>query len=442
VALGVRLTANEYVEEGLHPAETAEIAQAVENDVDFINASLGGYWRAHTMNAPMDEPYGYQLEQTAVITRAVSVPTIVTGRVMTIDMADHIVESGIADMVSMVRAQIADPELVKKTQEGRTAEIRPCIGALECVSSTLGGVFHCTVNPSAGHELDRPAIRPLTSPLANPRKVLVVGGGPAGMEAARTAALRGHEVVLYEMRRELGGQAIAAAQAPKRSDFAAITHWQAQELKRLDVTVKLNAAVDPDVVYKINPDVLIVATGSTPTSDGRQTARPGVLEGMNLPHVYSSWDLFGRGRRPEVGARAVVLDDLGEFEPLSVADELTSNGVEVIYVTPFDGLGQRLAARENTIEPTLRRLSAAGIQLLTRSHLTRITPDCVELDCGGRARSIQADSVFFVGIKDASRELADNIPDFEGTVSVVGDAAGYHTLARAIHDGDQAGRGV
>jgi 2,4-dienoyl-CoA reductase-like NADH-dependent reductase (Old Yellow Enzyme family) len=441
--VGLRLSSHEFVEEGLTPEESAQIAVALQDKVDYLNVSTGGYFRPDFISAPMDMPMGYQLDYSAVVTGAVSVPTIVTGRIMTMDMANHVVGSGISDMVSMVRGLIADPEIVNKSREDRTEQIRPCIGTLLCVGSTLQGSFACAVNPSAGHELERPALGGADTAAAVPRRVLVAGGGPAGMECARTAALRGHEVILYELRKELGGQVNLAAKAPYKADFGAIVRWQADELARLGVKVVLGHAVDPDVVADVDPDVLVVATGSEPRGDGVQLARPATpLPGMGLRHVYSSWDLFGAGRTPQTGQRALVYDDTGEYEPLAVADELVARGVKVTYLTGFDSFGERIFGKNNTLAQVLRRLVEGGVELVTRSCLLEIRAGEVLARVGDAERTFPADSVFFVGINAPSRDLLDYLDDFHGEVHTVGDAAGFHTLVRATHDGDALGRAI
>jgi NADPH-dependent 2,4-dienoyl-CoA reductase/sulfur reductase-like enzyme len=441
--IGLRVTSQEFVENGLTPPETAEISVALQDKIDYLNVSYGSFFRSDAIVGPADYPLGYQLDSSAVVTRAVSVPTIVTGRITTMDLANHVVGSGISDMVSMVRGLIADPEIVKKSAEDRTEQIRPCIGAVMCNGSTLSGSFACAVNPSAGHELERPPLGGSDTRAAVPRRVLVAGGGPAGMECARSAALRGHEVILYELRKQLGGQINLAAKAPYKADFGAIVRWQADELARLGVKVVLDHAVDPDVVAAVDPDVLVLATGSEPRKDGIQLARPATpLPGMELKHVYSSWDLFGAGRTPEVGQRALVYDDTGEYEPLAVADELVSRGVAVTYVTGFDSFGERIFGKHNTLAHVLRRLVEGNVELITRSCLMEITPGQVRARVGDAERTFDPDSVFFVGINAPNRELADYLGDFRGEVRTVGDAAGFHTLVRATHDGDEAGRAI
>jgi 2,4-dienoyl-CoA reductase-like NADH-dependent reductase (Old Yellow Enzyme family) len=439
--MGLRLTSHEFVEGGLVPELTAQIATAVEAKVDYINVSLGGYWKPEEITGPTDRALGYQMDYSSIVTKAVSVPTMVTGRFMSLDTAEHVIESGAADMVSMVRGLIADPEIVSKTAAGKAAQVRPCIGILECVSSTLSGSFSCAVNPAAGHERELPPHETVKAEVA--RRVLVVGGGPAGMEAARSAALRGHQVSLYELRRRLGGQVQIAARAPYRSDYAAITAWQEDELRRLGVRIVLNTGVDPDIVAELAPDVLVIATGSEPRTDGTQLMRPVTpIDGAHLPNVYTSWDLFGAGRRAEPGGHAVVFDDTGLYEGLAVADELVSRGIEVTFVTPLDGLAERIAVRSTVVAPTLQRLGEANVRVMPRHVVTAVSPRSVEVRCGETTRELEADSLFLVGYNVPNRDLLEYLGDFPGEVHLVGDAAGFHSLSQAIHDGDAVGRRI
>ena len=232
-------------------------------------------------------------------------------------------ESGAADMVSMVRALIADPELVNKARRGEENRIRPCIGSsIGCVGQLMStGVLSCVVNVAAAKETTV-SFEP-EGVAAVPKRVLVVGGGPAGLEAARTAALRGHEVELHEATRRLGGQVAIAASAPHRSDIGAITEWLVDEIERLGVTIRLSSMVEPDIVDEVDPDEVIVATGSTPRRDGFQLATPVTpIPGHDLAHVYT---LVGRLRlrRPGRGRGTVrrlrrhrdVRGDLGRRRP-------------------------------------------------------------------------------------------------------------------------------
>ena len=297
--VGIRISGDEFIEGGIDHIEAEAIARELEGDIDFLDVSMGTYWRFHKFLSTLDDPLGYELDTNAHVTKVVDVPTIVTGRIMTLDHAEHIVESGMADMVSIVRAMIADPDLVVKAREGREDEIRPCIGtSMGCVAQLMTtGRIQCVVNVAAGAETSVPFETPAPARVA--KKVLIVGGGPAGLEAARTAAMRGHTVDLYEMTGALGGQVRMAASVPPRSDLEALTRWLADEIERLGVRVHLRTPVGPDLIVEAAPDEVIVATGSTPRPPGFQLSSPSLpIPGADSAHVSTSWDVLGFGVAP------------------------------------------------------------------------------------------------------------------------------------------------
>jgi hypothetical protein len=442
--IGVRLSANEFVQGGLQPAETAEIAQMVEPDVDYINVSTSGYYRLSRINATMEAPFGYELPDSEIVTKAVAKPTLVTGRVLSLDHAEHILSSGQADLVSMVRALIADPDLVRKSREGREAEVRPCIGSAQgCLGHDAKNGFQmtCVMNVSTGFETTIPSDTP--EPAATRRKVMIVGGGPAGLEAARTAALRGHEVVLYELKRQLGGQVSIAASAPLRADLAAATNWLADEARRLGVVIHLSSAADPDVIAQENPDVLVVAAGSTPRTDGFQTGRPVTpFAGFDLPHVYNSWDVLGSTGRATIGRQAVIYDDTGTYEAVSVADALIAAGSSVTFLTRFDTIGSNVPGTVVTLGSAKERLFNGPFQLVPHMLLREVTPTTVVATVaqGTKEMIFPADTVVVVTPNIPNRELLDYLGDFHGELHVVGDVNGTASLQRAIRAGHLAVR--
>lgn len=444
--VGVRFSASEEVDGGLEPDDVIEIAQLVEPLTDFIDVSLGSYYRFYKMLSTMDDPLGYELPKSGQVTRALQVPTIVTGRIMTLDHAEEIVGDGTADLVSMVRALIADPELVIKSREGRANEVRPCISSSQgCVGGIFGDTrrMGCVVNVAAGQEAMLPSDDPGKASV--PKKVMVIGGGAAGLEAARTAALRGHEVSLYELSRQLGGQVRIAALAPHRADYGAIVQWLGDEIERFGVEVHLGTPVDPDLVREVGADIVVIAAGSTPRRDGFRISRPASpMPGADLPHVYTSWDLFGAGGRATVGAQAVVFDDTGGYEAISVAEELLRRGAAVTFVTRHGAIGQNVPAPGATTLPAKERLHAAEFSVLTDAIPSAITTDAVEVQFLGSTGSmtVPADTVVMVGYNHPNRELADELDDYQGQVLVVGDANGSRTLQTAIHEGHMATRMV
>ncbi len=441
--VGVRLSADEYIPGGLTPKDTARIAQLVEPLVDFVDVHLSTYWRFHKMLAPMGDPLGYELPTSAVVTAAVSVPTIVAGRIMTLDHAEHIVASGVADMVSMVRALIADPELVSKALAGEEHLVRPCIGSnFGCVGQLMStGRMGCVVNASAG--LEAVVIEQDRGHDPARGRVLVVGGGPAGLEAARVFALRGDEVTLVEATRSLGGQVAIASTAPHRKDLAVITRWLEDEAIRLGVTIRRGVFADPDLVAEFGADTVVLATGAAPRTDGFSVATPrDPLPGHDLPHVWTSWEVFGFGGRADVGQRAVVLDDTGTFEAISVAEQLLAQGCAVTLVTRFDRMGANVPYPPATVLATQERLMSGEFDLIVSSIPLRITPDEVVIGSphADRARHLPADTVVHVTVPEPQRELADALAGMGITVHVIGDAAGGHGIQKAIRDATELGR--
>lgn len=443
--VGVRLSGTDFIEGGIDQAEAAAIARHIEPLVDFLDISMGSYWRFHKFLSTLDDPLGYEIESSAQVTRAVTVPTIVTGRIMTLDHASHLVDTGVADMVSLVRAMIADPNLVAKARAGREAEIRPCIGtSMGCVANLMTtGRLQCVVNVAAGRETSVPFETP--APAATPKKVLIVGGGPAGLEAARTAALRGHEVHLYEMTAHLGGQVRIAASAPHRADLEAITRFLADEIARLGVHVHLRTPVDPDLVIDARPDEVIVATGSTPRRDGFQLSSPSVpVPGGDLAHVHSVWDVLGFGGRATVGRTAVVYDDTATFEAIAAADALVAAGAQAPVVSRLEQLGANVLYPPATVEASRERLFAAGVQFVPSMALRCITPTEVVARGAGNdlVRSFPADTVVIATYHEPNRELADHLRAAGLTVHTIGNVNGTDTIQAAIHDAAAVGRGL
>ena len=448
--ISLRIVADEEYEGGIVPAEAVEIAHLLEPYYDILNVSIGNYWSLYRILAPMEEPTGYELPKTRIVTAAVSKPTIVTGRITSLELASQIVADGIGDMVSMVRALIADPYLVRKSREGRAAEVRPCLGINQACAGPPTRHVECVVNPAAGYEGQFEVDE--FERVAEPKRILIAGGGPAGLEAARTAALRGHEVLLVEMTGQLGGQVAIAGSAPRRSDLNAIVGFLTDEMRRVGVTVRLRTFAEPDLIDGFGPDALIVATGSTPRRDGFQVARPAQrLTGAELPHVYTCWDVFGFGGRATIGEAAVIYDDTGTYEAISVADALLERGAAVTLVSRFDTMGAQVALgggnHSLTTTPAKERLlTNPRFTFVAASYLSEITRDDVEVRLALNVISVPvrypADTVVMVGFNESNRDLLDYYQNSPFAVHVVGDANGTRQLQPAIGGGAAVGRAV
>jgi 2,4-dienoyl-CoA reductase-like NADH-dependent reductase (Old Yellow Enzyme family) len=447
VPLGVRIGASPTAG-GVSESEVAQVGQHLVDQrlIDFVDVTMGDYYQAHWMMGGMDRPAGYMLPSSGQVTGAVAgVARIVTGRFRTLEEAEQVLRSGEADLVSMVRAHIADPDLVRKTRAGRGAEVRPCIGCNQgCIARTSGvdQRLGCTVNPAIGRERSHDDAVLGVAPIA--RRVVVVGGGPAGLEAARVARTRGHEVDLFEAQDRLGGTLNVARRAPRTQGLDDIVEWYRDALRRMGVRVHLASAVSADDVIALQPDSVVVATGAEPNVDGRLVAAPGeVVAGINAPNVRSSVDVLSR-QAPPAGSRALVFDDVGQYEAVSVVEYLLTHGVHVTAATRLPALGPLVDLAMRMV-PALERLYAApaDLEIRTRTTIAEVTPGKSTLRSlvGGPDIVVPADVVVIVSYKKP-RAFADDLVGRLADVRVVGDALSARDLQVAIREGNQAGREI
>ena len=441
LAVGVRLSP-EGIKGGLGVHDIQEILTRLQDAslIDYANISYGNYYTLFKMMPTMSESVGSQLPTSVPITSIARVPTIVSGRFRTLEEADQVIHRGEASLVGMTRAHIADPDIVRKTREGREDEIRVCIACNHgCVAGVALGSMRCAINPAVGHE--KTLAEDLIERTGKPKRVLVVGGGPAGLEAARVAALRGHKVILAEALPDLGGAINIAKAAPRRLTIGDIVEWQAREIYRLGVEVRLSTYMDGADVRAENPDVVVVATGSQPRMDGYQVFAPGERqEGVSRRHVVSSEAVILGNALPENG-RAVVYDDVGHYEAIAVAETLISKGIAVTFVTGHNGFAPRLET-SLTSEPALQRLAKGEFRLLTRHKIVAIENDTVSISptYASKTERIPAGLVVLVSLNRPNRDLVDELEEFDPPLLVVGDAQSPRFLMTAIHEGHRAAR--
>lgn len=446
--MGIRLS-DTNAPGGFLPEEGGAVVAALcaDGSLDFVSASMGSPYSISSMLGCMDQPAGWMLPSALPIARQATVPTMVCGRYRTLEEGEQVIRDGDADMVGFVRAMIADPDLVAKTVRGEVERVRPCIACNQgCVAGIRGPLQRmlCTVNPAVGFE--RTMAEHLIERTVRPRKVVIVGGGPAGMEAARLAALSGHNVVLLEAQASLGGAINVAKRAPKLTTIGDITFWLEQEIYQLGVDIRLSTyAVAGDVLAE-NPDVVIVATGSLPRMDGIQIARPEApIPGFDKRHVLSSHDvLHTDGAR--LGASAVVLDDIGHYEGIGVAEYLITAGIKVTYVTRHSSFAP-LAEQTLRTGPALQRLRQGDFSLQVGGRLISIDDDSCEIgyiDGPGGYRA-PADTVVLVTYNQAQNEIyrelgggtRRNLP-YE--LHIIGDADAPRDLLVAMREGNLVGR--
>jgi len=328
-AVGLRITGDEFHADGLNHEDMKEIAAYYNKTglLDFFSV-IGSGCDTHNTLANVIPNMSYPpepfLHLAAGIKEVVDVPVMHAQNIKDPNQAQRILGAGYVDFVGMTRAHIADPYLITKIKLNQIDQIKQCVGANYCIDRQYEGLdVLCIQNAATSRESTMPHIIQKTSGII--RKVVVIGGGPAGMEAARVCAERGHKVSLIEKSPELGGQITIASKAPQRDQIAGITRWFALELARLGVDVQLNTAADEAMIRAINANVIILATGAQPFLT--QNPNWGATEGL----VVSSWDILNGTVAP--GKNVLVYDTICQFSGLSVADFLAHNGAKVEMVT-------------------------------------------------------------------------------------------------------------
>jgi 2,4-dienoyl-CoA reductase-like NADH-dependent reductase (Old Yellow Enzyme family)/thioredoxin reductase len=360
--IGVRLNMDEFFEGGYTLEEGIRIARAFQDSggVDYIHCVIGNNWGAPSYIQPHTFGRAAWADLAGRFRAALKIPVVYGGRVSDPEAAEEVLAKGHADVVSIARAFFADADFVAKAKTGQSASIRPCIGCNDCLhAAAMDGLpFGCSVNPRAGREAE-----PAPSRAATPREVTVIGGGPAGMEAAAIAAERGHDVTLWERSTELGGLLRLAGAVPENAQYLAFIDHQADRLRAAGVTLRLGEEAQADEIAAGAPDVVLIATGTRPRSlDAKGVDAACVVEGRDL--------LAGRA---EVGQRVIVIAREDHMQPLTIASYLVEQGcaVRIVYQTP----GIAPAVGKYSIGGILSKLTAAGAEILVMSRVAEIAPD-------------------------------------------------------------------
>jgi 2,4-dienoyl-CoA reductase-like NADH-dependent reductase (Old Yellow Enzyme family) len=421
-------------------SDLTTLTQRLERDglIDFVDVSLGSHYGRDLLMGGAHEPPGYQLPTSEKITRQTALPTIVAGRFGTLAQAEKVIASGAADLVSMVRATLAEPELVTKTISGRVDEVRPCIACLQSCAGGLNtrGRAMCAVNPAAGRELTHGDAAITVAP--TPLRVVVVGGGPAGMEAARAASVAGHLVTLLEAADALGGQLRLVP--PSRPEVAELVAFYAGELARRRVDVRLATRADAAAVRALRPAAVLVATGVTPRRDGFQTLRPAVpLPGLDQITPYTGWDVLAGA---PLGHTVLLLDEIGHYESVDVAQRLVDAGHRVLQVSRYALVAANLEMRWEMVgAPLLARLLRGDFTFYGRSVLHRLDAGrawVAPYEAPQLGQELAFDDVVFLSGGVPDRELQHSLDGAAPVVRVIGDASSPRRLEVALVEGRQS----
>jgi len=365
--VGFRYTADEAQKGGISPEEGLEISKtlAASGQLDFLNVIKG---RIHTDPAMTDviPVQGMQsaphLDFAGSVKKATGMPTFHAARIQDVATARHAVAAGLLDMVGMTRAHMADPHIVQKIVEGREHDIRPCVGATYCLDRIYqGGEALCIHNPATGRELTMPH---RIAPADVKRKIVIVGAGPAGLEAARVGAERGHDVTVFEAQPDPGGQIRLTAQSPRRREMMSIINWRMSQCAAHDVVFHFNKWADQDDVLALCPDVVIVATGGLPNTELFET-------GIEAENVVSAWDIISGDVKP--AEKILIYDESGDHPGLQAAEVAALAGSSVEIMTPDRVFAPDIMAMN--LVPYMRSLQDKDVTFTVTRRLLGVVRD-------------------------------------------------------------------
>lgn len=412
-----------------------------EHLVDYVTCGSGSYFDFHKLIPTFlyPEKLGADLAGTL---KGVVKHALVTAEshIRTPDNAETVLGEGQADLVSIVRGQIADPHLANKARQGRPEDIRGCLSCNQMCWGRRSRDYwiSCLVNPSVGREAEWNGDR--FTPASTRKSVLVVGGGPAGLEAARVAAERGHRVVLAEATSKLGGAFRLAGLQPRRAQVTDLVDWYERQLMKLQVEIRLNTCMEADDVIAEQADEVILATGSLPPETGFQKALPhlGELPGLSFGHVHSAEAIMARQARP--GKRVIVVDEGGNWKGCGTAWKLAEEGHEVTVVTPDPMVGKELQ-RTAADFPLRRTLAGLGVRFVVESAVTKWDGQAatVQSFLDGASSRLAADDLVFATANMAENSLALELAGRGVKVTEIGDGAAPRQAPYAIYDGRRIG---
>lgn len=419
-----KLSAREFgPEAGITLEEGQQIAQmAQEAGADAIEVAGMVWGVSPRIRPPTSERPGSFLPFIEAIKKVVTIPVIGGGRIDP-ELGEKVLEEGKADFIAIGKGLITDPQLPAKAASGRIDEIRPCIGCIRCIDNVTqqGGGLVCAVNAAASREREYGL-----GPAERSKRVLVIGGGPAGMEAARVAALRGHQVALYEKESSLGGQLLQAVVPPHKDNLAKLIDYLTTQMMKPGITVKLGLEATPELVEEAQPDVLILATGATSLVPD--------IPGIDRPTVVTARQVLDG---EEVGERVVVIG--GALVGCETAEFLAEQGKMVTILEILDEVATGIIPALRSL--LLSRLADKGVTMMTSVKCQEVTDRGIAIITKeGQKQTIEADNVVIAAGAKSNKALLEALEDKISEIYAIGDCLEPQGILEAIADGYRIGR--
>ena len=424
--LSFKISAQEFVENGLTVDESIEILKIlVDEGVDIVQVSAGNDATPEWISQPMFMEQACLADSAEKVKKALGIPVMAVGRINNPFIAEEIIGKGKADLVCIGRGLLSDPELPKKAKEGRLDDIRTCIACNTCMESIFRrGRVECLVNPMLGREKEMAFVATKT-----PKKVMVIGGGPGGLNVAWVAARRGHDVHLFEKESTLGGQLLLGSVTEYKKELRNLIKFQQRQIEKYGVKCRLNHEVTPDTVKAEHPDVVIVATGSLPTSPP--------VKGLDKDIVVP-FEKVLNGDHPSRKKTVVVG---GGATGSEVALHLAQKGCLVTIVEMLPKIGK--AVESITRKVLLKELKANHVETFTECRLSRVEANgVVVIDAGEQERFIEAERVIIAIGNRPDNKLFDQLKPLKCEVHQIGDCLEPRSAKAAIYEGAVLGRSI
>ena len=424
-ALICRLSADEFMEGGHTLGDTKMVAPILEKAGIHAISVQAGWTESRVPLIQMSVPRGAFVYLAEGVKSVVNIPVATAYRINEPLLAEQIITEGKADLIGMARALIADPEFPRKAEEGRYEDIRPCIACGQCneVIREDKKAMTCSVNTQVGMEAEY-----IIQPAERSKRVMIVGGGPAGMEAARVASQRGHQVTLVDKGNRLGGQLLVAATPPHKEEIGGLTRYLSCQVEKSGVEVKLGEEVNVGTIEASQPEVVIVATGARPILPD--------IPGVGASNVVTAIDVLTGSK--DVGQTVIIIG--GGLVGCETAEFLAEKGRQVTIVEMLERIGNDISIANRWV--TLLRLKKAGISIETNTKVEEISDKGIVASCDGVSKSFESDTVVLaVGMRPNSELTRQLVGKLTAAYSI-GDCVEPQRISQAIENGFQVAREI